>query len=158
MSNLNLYLTPVTDSDEILLENGEKAGHPMNYTDYEGKIVERFSVALNGWPCKCPVSNPNKLGGRMELSKLLHALQAKCCKWSRLSEEELKERKLVNIERHESGELIYKPRRKTGGEKNKARTSAFTSAETIDSDDGSDDDSQDASSMEHDIEMSATGA
>jgi len=140
------------------LENGEKAGHQMNYTNYEGKIVERFSVALNGWPCKCLVSNPNKLGGCMELSKLLHALQTKCCKWLRLSEEELKEHKSVNIECHKSGELVYKPRHKIGGEKNKARTSAFTSPETIDSDNGSKDDSQDTGGMGHDIEMSATHA
>ena len=89
----------------------------MNYTNYEGKIVEKFGVALSGWPCECPVSNPNKIGGRIELSKLLHALQIKHCKWSRLSEEELQERKSVNVERHKSGEEIYKPHRKVGVQK-----------------------------------------
>jgi len=61
----------------------------MNYTNYEGKIVERFGVALVGWPCKRPVCNPNRVGGRLEVSKLDFALQSKGCKWVRLTDEEL---------------------------------------------------------------------
>ena len=134
----------------------------MNYTNYKGKIVERFGVALNGWPCKCLVSNPNKVGGHIELSKLLHALQAKCCKWSKLSEEELQEHKSVNMDCHKSGEIIYKPHHKVGSARNKAHTLAFASAETIELDAGDNDDIDSSmehdidSSVEHDIRMAAT--
>jgi len=47
--NKKLMHAPI---DQILLESGESASHPMNYTNYEGKIVERFGIALVGWPCK----------------------------------------------------------------------------------------------------------
>jgi hypothetical protein len=98
-------------SDEILLEKGEHVRHPMNYINYEGKVVERLGVALVGWPW---ITNPNKVGGHAEASKLLHTLRTKHCKWMILSDEELQERKKVNVERHNAGEQVYKLRQKAG--------------------------------------------
>jgi hypothetical protein len=108
----------------------------MNYTNYEGKIVERFGVALIGWPCNGPVSNPNNVGGRAEVSRLVFALRVKQCKWLFLNDDELQERKQVNMERHSAGEQVYKPRRKGVSTKlaTSASISSFTSPETVDSD------------------------
>jgi hypothetical protein len=64
--------------DEILHEHKlTTVSQPMNYVNYEGKIVERFGVALGGWPTKHQVCNLNKLGGWQEVSELLTALQSK---------------------------------------------------------------------------------
>ncbi|KAF8836262.1 hypothetical protein BDN67DRAFT_911511, partial [Paxillus ammoniavirescens] len=36
--------------DDILLEKNIKTNIKMNYTNYECQIMERFSIALKGWP------------------------------------------------------------------------------------------------------------
>jgi hypothetical protein len=49
--------------DDILRENNlMKAKIVMNYDNYEMKIVEKYGVALKGWPTG-QVRNPGKVGG-----------------------------------------------------------------------------------------------
>jgi hypothetical protein len=101
----------------------------MNYTNYELQIVERYSIALTGWPVSGHVRNPSKIGGRQEVEKLLNALQSETCKWVRLTKEQLTARIAQNKARQAAGEKVYQPRRVRGS------NSGTTSKKTIDSSD-----------------------
>ena len=69
----------------------------MNYEDVEAKIVERFSVALEGWPASCgKVRNPGNIGPKKDLICLANALTSDKCRWVKLTEEELEDRKGEN--------------------------------------------------------------
>jgi hypothetical protein len=84
----------------------------MNYNNYERQIVEKYGIALIGWP-EGLVRNPSKLGGRPELESLLNDLRSEKCKWVKLTDEELEDRVNENIKRAERGEPIYQPRKKS---------------------------------------------
>ena len=82
----------------------------MNYHNYEGKIVEKYGVELEGWPTgKSGICNPVTLGRRPQLEKLLLALESGQCQWVVLSDDELKERKKQNQACEEHGEQVYCP-------------------------------------------------
>ena len=67
----------------------------MNYHNYEGKIVEKYSVKLKGWPNSKPgIFNPATLGGWLQLERLLAALESGDCHWVVLNDEELEEKKI----------------------------------------------------------------
>ena len=118
----------------------KKKNVEMNYRNYEGKIVEKYGVKLNGWPTSKPgVCNPASLGGRLQLEKLLVALESRRCHWVVLTDDELEERKKQNQVHEERGEQVYRPCKSA----NQHRTSkGAKSAETIE-------DSEDEDSMEH---------
>ncbi len=80
----------------------------MNYDNYEAKIVERYGVALVGFPCK--LTNPANLG-RIDLEKVINTLNAGTCYWTKLSKSELEARVKVNQARQAAGEKIYKARK-----------------------------------------------
>lgn len=84
----------------------------MNYTNYERKIVERFSIALTGWPFDGPVKNPANLGGRAALGKLLNALESETCTWVKLTATELAARVASNKARQARGEQVYRYRKR----------------------------------------------
>jgi hypothetical protein len=83
----------------------------MNYTNYESGIVEKFGVALIGWPVDGKVQNPGSLGPDEGLV-LRNALEREECRWTILSEEEWEARKIQNAQREKDGEQIYVPRKK----------------------------------------------
>lgn len=85
----------------------------MNYNNYERSIVERYGVALSGWPVSGGVRNPGKVRA-MQINKLLEALQSEKCKWVMLTAEELKARIADNKARQARGENVYKARRRKG--------------------------------------------
>jgi hypothetical protein len=118
-------------TDEILHENSiEKKGVDMNYHNYEGKIMEKYSIALKGWPTGIPaVCNPSAVGSWPMLEKLLSALELSHCCWVVLTEDELKARKKDNQARHDRGEQIYKPCKSA---KWPHTTKAMKSAATVD--------------------------
>ncbi len=136
MSNLSTYhrtslLTLLTAS--ILLATKQIKGKKiikMNYDNYEMKIVEIFSVAIQGWPCG-KIANPGTIG-RENVFKLLDSLEGQegkqpTCYWVQLTEDELSARKKLNQQRAEE---VYKPRKKATHKKGAAK-----SAETVDSTD-----------------------
>jgi len=85
----------------------------MNYNNYERNIVERYGVALVGWPDNLlPVRNPSSVGGREVLQPLLDALLTQTCHWIRLTEVQLAKRIEDNGVRQAKGEAVYKPRKK----------------------------------------------
>jgi hypothetical protein len=85
-------------TDEILRENNiKKKGVEMNYCNYEGKIMEKYSVALKGWPTGIPgVHNPSAVGSWPMVEKLLSTLESSQCHWVVLTEDELEARKKDN--------------------------------------------------------------
>lgn len=105
----------------------------MNYRNYEGKIVEKYGVKLKGWPTN-GISNPAAIGGRLQLQKLLAALESGQCHWVVLTDE-LEERKQNNQAREDRGEQVYQPRKSANRHSNSKGTK---SAETIE-DDGEED-------------------
>ncbi|KIM61913.1 hypothetical protein SCLCIDRAFT_120782, partial [Scleroderma citrinum Foug A] len=82
----------------------------MNYNNYEGSIVERYGVALVGWPDNLlPVQNPSSVGGREVLQPLLDALVTQTCYWIRLTDDQLVKRIDDNGMHQAKGEAVYKP-------------------------------------------------
>jgi hypothetical protein len=82
----------------------------MNYENYEGKIVERFAVALKGWPVD-PIRNPSSIHTRTDLDHLAHALTTGSCLWVLLTDDELAARMEDNQKRAKQGVRVYKPRK-----------------------------------------------
>jgi hypothetical protein len=97
-------------STDAILHDLNQGNQLINYSNYDGKIVERYSIALVGWPFEHPVCNPGEVGSHGEVSKLLDALQGGVCKWVRLSDKELEEQKKNNQRRQANGEQVYKSR------------------------------------------------
>lgn len=97
----------------------------MNYKNYEREIVEKFSVAIQGWPLRGCVCNPSEIkGGNQPLREVLAALNSRACRWVKLTEAELEERKNKNAEREARGEKVYHHRKSKKGQ--------FTSPDEID--------------------------
>ena len=123
--------------DKILRKhNIKKKGIDMNYHNYEGKIMEKYGVALNGCPTGFPgVCNPSMVGSQPMLEKLLSTLESSQCHWVLLTGDELEARKKDNQARDEH---VYKPRKST----KRSRTAQATksSATVDDSDEDKDED------------------
>jgi hypothetical protein len=84
----------------------------MNYCNYEGKIVEKYGVALKGWPGGSKkVCNPSMVGSQPLLDKLYSVLVEKKCHWVRLTDDELDVRKANNQAWEDRGEVVYKARK-----------------------------------------------
>ncbi|KAI0057697.1 hypothetical protein BV25DRAFT_1841438 [Artomyces pyxidatus] len=69
--------------DAILFQ---KYRHPagsveINYSNYEGKIVERYGVDLTPWPLEGRIRNPGELK-RAEVNRLWTALSGGHCRWA----------------------------------------------------------------------------
>jgi hypothetical protein len=136
----------------------EKKSVEMNYRNYEGKIVEKYSVELKGWPAsKSRICNPALLGGRQQLEKLLAALESGQCHWVVLTEDELEDRKRHNQACEERGEQVYRPR-KSANHHTSSNLKGAKSTETIEDSDEEDDqpvtkrtrnDDEDADEQEH---------
>jgi hypothetical protein len=107
----------------------------MNYTNYERQIVERFGIALKGWPLRGRVCNPSKAGGRAEVEKLLTAVQSETCKWVKLTQEQLASRISSNKACQARGEQVYQPRRQR-----MTKTSAISKDNIPSDESGSEDD------------------
>ena len=83
----------------------------MKYTNYESSIVEKYGVALIGWPINGKVQNPGGLGPDEGLI-LRNSLETKTCRWTVLTEEQLEAWKIQNSQRERNGEQVYVPRKK----------------------------------------------
>jgi hypothetical protein len=127
-------------TDNVLRENRiEKKSVDMNYRNYEGKIVEKYGVALTGWPITIPqVCNPSKIGTRPLLEKLLDALESGLCQWIVLTKDEVNVRRKANQAREDRGEVVYKPRKSVARAGTKA---SKKSQETIDNEEEEDNNS-----------------
>lgn len=131
---------PIVPAAIIGTHRRVKANIPMNYNNYEAKIVEKYRVALTGWPSGA-VRNPSDVGNRREVAKLLEALTSGTCEWVALTDDELDERKKENREREARGEVVYK-KRKTAARK--ATKGKGKLADVVDSSDDSDHEDADA--------------
>jgi hypothetical protein len=83
----------------------------MNYRNYERQIVEKYGVALTGWPIHGYIRNPGELT-RDDTTILLNALTDDKCKWRKYTEAEVSYRKLSNKQRVANGEPVYGPDRR----------------------------------------------
>ncbi|TFK61888.1 hypothetical protein BDN72DRAFT_863267 [Pluteus cervinus] len=84
----------------------------MNYDNYERRIVETYSIALVGWPFD-RITNPGSINAQAEVALLACALDAKKCKWVKLSPKELSARKKKNQARQVRHGDVYKARKQT---------------------------------------------
>ncbi|PSR81682.1 hypothetical protein PHLCEN_2v6301, partial [Hermanssonia centrifuga] len=117
--------------DVHIIRKGKEKEIKMNYDNYEAKIVERYGVALVGYPCR--LVNPANLG-RTDLEKVVAAFKDGTCRWEKLSTSQLDARIKRNRARQAAGEEVYKARKvKSRKEKGNPK-----SAETINSDDDED--------------------
>jgi hypothetical protein len=105
----------------------------MNYENYERKIVETYSIALETFPLGTVV-NPGKIGRREDLVRLLDSLMDGSCEWVKLTDTELTERVKKNIERQARGEKVYKPRKRRTNATS-AKSQGVKSKEVIDDED-----------------------
>ncbi|KAI0057702.1 hypothetical protein BV25DRAFT_1841440 [Artomyces pyxidatus] len=78
----------------------------MNYVNYEGKIVEEFSVELQGWPCDGKVTAPRDLD-LPNLDALRDALSEGKCRWVILTPNAVKARARANQQQAVAGEAVY---------------------------------------------------
>ncbi|KAH7910715.1 hypothetical protein BJ138DRAFT_1008139, partial [Hygrophoropsis aurantiaca] len=134
--------THIQDELEFILVEKKIFGtHKMNYENYERAVVERFGVALVGWPSG-RVRNPARMGGKNEVQALYDALTNETCRWVSLTPSQLDDRIASNNlkARAAHGEVVYKPRKKRGGA---GSSDKHKSAATVPTDSGSSDSDSD---------------
>ncbi|KAG6379039.1 hypothetical protein JVT61DRAFT_11468 [Boletus reticuloceps] len=98
----------INELDFILTEKRIKQKVQMNYNNYKQRIVERYGIALMGWPLDGHVKNPGKLH-RADLEKVIDALQKEKCRLVKLSKSALAAWVADNKARQAHGEQVYKP-------------------------------------------------
>ncbi len=119
----------------------------MNYDNYEAKKVEKYGVALVGFPCK--LTNPGNLG-RTNLEQVISAFDNGTCQWKKLSKTELDTRTKQNQERQAAGEQVYKAR-KVAKQRGKPK-----SAETIEDEHEADDEEGEQREDPNEIDVGRT--
>lgn len=90
----------------------------MHYTDYEEKVVQRYGVELIGWTYEKLV-NPSELSTSLPgLRQLLEAINTDSCKFIKLTQTQLKQRREEHQKAIEDGSLpgpkTRKPRKDRG--------------------------------------------
>jgi len=83
----------------------------MNYTHYEGKIVETHEVALDSWPIHGRICNPGGLS-TYDCDTLMTALTRGVCKWVTLTPEEVSACWIDNQQHAANGKQVYRPPQK----------------------------------------------
>ncbi len=118
----------------------------MNYDNYEAKIVEKYGVALVGFPCK--LANPANLS-RTHLEQVISTFNDGTCYWKKLSKLELDTRIKHNQGRQAAGEQVYKVRKVVS----RKQRGDPKSAETIEDEhvDGDEEDEQREELNEHEV-------
>ena len=90
----------------------------MHYIDYEEKVVQRYGVELIGWTYEKLV-NPSELSTSLPgLRQLLEAINTGSCKFIKLTQDQLKQRREEHQKAIENGSLpapkTRKPRKDRG--------------------------------------------
>jgi hypothetical protein len=62
----------------------------MNYVNYEGSIVQKYHVKLDGWPVSIAFATPHNISTIDEIRLLQHHLLKKTCKWVKLNQAKVK--------------------------------------------------------------------
>ncbi|KAG1751318.1 uncharacterized protein EDB91DRAFT_1243592 [Suillus paluster] len=101
----------IQDGLDNILQKNKLASKkiPMNYDNYEKRIVKVYAIAIDGWTYEKSVCNPGKIGRREHLIKLLDALVTGTCSWVTLNDDEVSECISNNRKRQASGKQVYKP-------------------------------------------------
>lgn len=108
-------------SDNVNLmpaETTDNANATMHYADYEEKVVQRYGVELIGWTYEKLV-NPSELSTSLPgLRQLLEAINTGSCKFIKLTQAQLKQRREEHQKAIEDGSLpapkTRKPRKDRG--------------------------------------------
>ena len=106
--NVNVIPAEITDN----------ANATMHYADYEEKVVQRYGVELIGWTYEKLV-NPSELSTSLPgLRQLLEAINTGSCKFIKLTQAQLKQRREEHQKAIEDGSLpapkTRKPRKDRG--------------------------------------------
>ena len=106
--NVNIIPAEITDNANAI----------MHYSDYEEKIVHRYGVELINWTYEKLV-NPSELSSSLPgLCQLLDAINTGSCKFIKLTQTQLKERREEHQKAIEDGTLpapkTRKPRKDRG--------------------------------------------
>ena len=96
----------------------------MHYADYEEKVVQRYGVELIGWTYE-KLINPSELSTSLPgLRKLLDAINTGSCKFIKLTQDQLKQRREEHQKAIEDGSLpapkTRKPRKDRGTKRKRA--------------------------------------
>ena len=102
----------------IPAEITHNANATMHYADYEEKVVQRYGVELIGWTYE-KLLNPSELSTSLpRLRELLEAINTGSCKFIKLSQSQLKQRREEIQKAIEDGSLpapkTRKPRKDRG--------------------------------------------
>jgi hypothetical protein len=108
-------------SDDVMVlpaEITDNANATMHYAEYEEKVVQRYGVELIGWTYEKLV-NPSELSTSLPgLRQLLEAINAGSCKFIKLTQDQLKQRREEHQKAIKSGSLpapkTRKPRKDRG--------------------------------------------
>ena len=92
----------------------------MNYDQYNYQIVLRYGVRLLGWPKDLEFKSPSRMHNVTDLHTLRNALQAKTCRWVKLSRQELKDFE-ADVKRREADGTLKKKERKQRSDRGKRR-------------------------------------
>jgi hypothetical protein len=114
-------------SDDVMVlpaEITDNANATMHYAEYEEKVVQRYGVELIGWTYEKLV-NPSELSTSLPgLRQLLEAINAGSCKFIKLTQNQLKQRREEHQKAIESGSLpapkTRKPRKDRGTKRKRA--------------------------------------
>ena len=123
----NVFPAEITHNDNAV----------MHYTDYEEKVVQRYGVELIGWTYEKLV-NPSELSTSLTgLRQLLEAIDTGSCKFIKLTQAQLKERREEHQKAIEDGSLpapkTRKPRKDRGTKRKRTK-------DDKENDNGNDDD------------------
>jgi hypothetical protein len=110
-----------SDNNFIPAEITHNANATMHYADYEEKIVQRYGVELIGWTYEKLV-NPSELSTSLPgLRQLLEAIKTGSCKFIKLTQAQLKQRREEHQKAIEDGSLpapkTRKPRKDRGSKR-----------------------------------------
>ena len=105
----------------IPAEITNNANATMHYADYEEKVLQRYGVELIGWTYEKLV-NPSELSTSLPgLHQLLEAINTGSCKFIKLSQAQLKQRREERQKAIEDGSLpapkTRKPRKDRGSKR-----------------------------------------
>jgi hypothetical protein len=86
----------LTYRQDNILKTKNHCHIPMNYAQYDEKIVQKHGIALVGWPINGSVRNPGFLTCD-ECIIVKRALAAKQCKWIKLTPQKVAGWKASNV-------------------------------------------------------------
>jgi hypothetical protein len=102
----------------------------MHWMNYWRNVVQRYQVAVEGWPDNIPFVNLSKVSSALpDLEMLLRKWKSGGIYWKELDDDEYQELRVDHDEKIESGKII-ESRRRTRSDKGKKRARSFDNSKS----------------------------